>query len=114
MLLQKEDSTHCHFVNRTTSGLNSELSFSETGCHTKFEDPTLRNNLLTAGRGRIVGFMPFQDYVKCRYLCPVFELASSIPFPMSLTATPRNLHIVSIKCLYFFAIKLSLIGDYSK
>ena len=43
---------------RNLTGLNSEVSFSETSCLTKAEEPSLPYYLPIAG-GRIIGFIPF-------------------------------------------------------
>ena len=42
----------------STAGLNSEFSFSLTGCQTKAKEPSLPYNITMAGE-RIDGFMPF-------------------------------------------------------
>ena len=43
---------------RSLTGLNSEFSFSYTGCLTKAKNPSLPNYSPIAG-GRIIGFVPF-------------------------------------------------------
>ena len=43
---------------RILTGLNSEFSFSENGCHTKVKELNLPYYLHIA-RGRLVGFIPF-------------------------------------------------------
>ena len=43
---------------RSLTGLNSEFSFSGTGCHTKIKELSLPNYLPTAG-GRMIGCIPF-------------------------------------------------------
>ena len=43
---------------RSLTGLNSEYSFSLTGCLTKAEEPSLSYYLPITG-GRIIGFIPF-------------------------------------------------------
>ena len=43
---------------RSLTGFNSELSFSETSCLTKAEEPSLSYYLPIAG-GEIIGFIPF-------------------------------------------------------
>ena len=51
------DDTWSNFKQGLT-GLNSEFSFSWTGCHTKFKERSLQYYLPIA-RERIVGFIPF-------------------------------------------------------
>ena len=43
---------------RSLTGLNSEFSFSWTGCPTKVKEPSLPDYLPVTG-DRIVGFIPF-------------------------------------------------------
>ena len=43
---------------RSTTGLNSEFSFSKTSCLTKAEEPSLPYYLPIVG-GRMIGFIPF-------------------------------------------------------
>ena len=45
-------------LSKSATGLNSEFSFSWTGCHTKIKEPSLLYYLLIV-EGRIVGFIPF-------------------------------------------------------
>ena len=49
-----------HKVNfkQSLTGLNSEFSFSQTGCHSKIKELSLPYYLPIAG-GRIIGFIPF-------------------------------------------------------
>ena len=46
---------------RSKAGLNSEFSFSYTGCLTKTREPSLYNYLPLVGERRTGGFMPFKD-----------------------------------------------------
>ena len=53
----EQDMTRGQFFKRNLTGLNSEFSFSLTGCLTKDEEPSLPYYLTIAG-GRIIGFIP--------------------------------------------------------
>ena len=48
--------THQFFL---SASLHSEFSFSYASCQTKAKEPTLPNDLLIDGEGRIDGFMLF-------------------------------------------------------
>ena len=73
--------------------LNSEFSFSLSGCHTKVKEPSLSYYLPIAG-GKIYGCIPFLKYwpsEKCKQPYPGFELRSLYPFPMPITITPMSI-----------------------
>ena len=82
-----------HKVNFKLSltGLNSELSFSKTGCLNKAKNRSLPNYLPIGGR-RIIGFTPFPRVL---VLCEMqtasssFELVLPCPFSTTLAITPR-------------------------
>ena len=57
---------------RCLTGLNSEFSFSETGCLTKAEELSLPYYLSIAGR-RIIGFIPF---LRVLVLCEIQSASS--------------------------------------
>ena len=59
---------------RILTGLNSEFSFSSTGCHTKAKEPSLLYYFPIAG-GRIIGQIPFQRVLA---LCEMKTVLSSI------------------------------------
>ena len=59
---------------RSLTGLNSEFSFSKTGCLTKAKEPGLLDYLPIA-RGRIIGFIPFPRVL---VLCEMQSASSKI------------------------------------
>ena len=59
---------------QSLTGLNSEFSFSKTGCLIRAEEPTLPYYLPIAG-GRIIGFIPFPRVL---VLCEMQSTSSSI------------------------------------
>ena len=75
---------------QSLTGLNSEISFTSTGCLIKAKEPSLLNYLHIA-EGRIIGFIS-RDYkckVKSSQHRPGFELVSLCPVPTTITITPR-------------------------
>ena len=80
------------FFKRILTGLNSELSFSETGYHTSVKESSLPYYLIMAG-GRILDSYlshEYQCYLKCKQPLPGFELVLLCPFPTTVTSTPRT------------------------
>ena len=59
---------------RSLTGLNSELSFSQTSCHSKAKEPSLPYYLPIAG-GRIIRFIPFPRVL---VLCEMESVSSRI------------------------------------
>ena len=59
---------------QSLTGLDSEFSFSKTGCLTKAEEPSL-SYYLSIARGRIIGFIPFPRVL---VLCEMQSVRSRI------------------------------------
>ena len=74
---------------RSSTGLNSEFSFSQTGCLTKAKR-TQSAQLLTDywKENNWIHTVP-----KCYQLRPGIELVSMFPFPMTITILPRAIYI---------------------
>ena len=86
----EQDVTQGQFLKQSSTGLNSEFSFSYTSYQTMVKEPSLSCYLPIAG-GRI-GFIPFPRVLAlCEYkqFRPGIELGSTTPFPTTLTIRPR-------------------------
>ena len=67
--LYKKDVTQGQFFKWNVIGLNSEFSFSKTGCYTKAEELS-QPYYLPIFRERILGFIPFtRIFVQCKQPC---------------------------------------------
>ena len=77
----------CHKVNfkRRFMGLNSEFSFSSTVRYIQVGEQSLPY-YLSIVLGRIIS-RAYWRYVKCKQLCPGFELVSPSPVPTMVTIT---------------------------
>ena len=73
---------------RSLTGLNSEFSFSYTGCLTKAEVPSLPYYLPIAG-GRIIGFIPFPRVLA---LCEMQSVSSRIWTRVTISISYDNNH----------------------
>ena len=73
---------------RSLTGSNSEVSFSETGCLTKFKKPSLPYYLLIAG-GKTIRFIPFP---KVLMLCEMQSAVSRIWTPIAISITYDDKH----------------------
>ena len=71
---QVADTRSIFFFEWSLTGLNSEYSFSSTGCHAKIKEPSLLYYLPLA-RGRTVGFIPF---MRVLVLCEILTASSRI------------------------------------
>ena len=74
MSFARENALRGYIVKRNLTCLNSEFSFSQSGCHTKVKDPCLPYYLLIVG-GRIIGFIPFS---KVLAFCEMQKASSRI------------------------------------
>ena len=70
------------------TNLNSEFSFSLTGCRTKVKEPRLPNNLPIADR-RIVEYILFLGVFSPNSLYQGFELWPLCLFPLTITVTTQ-------------------------
>ena len=82
--------------------MNSEFSFSLTGCYANVKEPIMPYYLHIAGR-RIIGFIPFlkgRVLALCKQPRLGFELELPCPFFMAVTITTRVSHDVRINSSY--------------
>ena len=80
--------------------MNSEFSFSKTGCHTKVKDPCLPYYLPITG-GRSVGFVPFSTVVA---LWEIQTALSKIWIQVDMSISYNFKHYTSTSNIYILYI----------
>ena len=83
--------------------LNTDLSFSWTGCLTKVKESSLPYYLPIAWENLWIHTFPreYHRYVKCKQFRPGFELVSPCQFPTTEAITPRTFptHSCMVSCI---------------
>ena len=79
-----------NFLKKGLTGLNTEFSFSKTGCHTNVKEPSLHYYLPIVG-GRKVGFLPFPKILP---LCKMQKASFRIWTLMSMSISNDNNHYI--------------------
>ena len=85
-----QDVAQGQFFSGSLTGLNSDFSFSQTGCWTKAKEPSLPFYLPING-GRIIGFMPFPRVLM---KCEIQSASSRIWTCVALSISYDNNHHV--------------------
>ena len=105
-----EDVTQSQFLRQFLIGLNSEFSFSKTGCLTKAEKPSLPNYLPLVGE-RIVGFIPFRRVL---VLCEMQSTSSRIWTRVAVSISYDDNHYITFLLVDLIKVSffLSRLGDH--
>ena len=99
-----QDTTLYQFINRSLTGLNSEISFFLTGCHFKVEVPSLPYYLHIAGR-RIIRFIPFSMVLAP---CKMPTVSPRIWTLVTVSFSHDGIHYTTNASSLFVGLSLSL------